>query len=264
MLVWGGSGGSDVYADGASYDPVSDTWAAIASPGDAVGRQRHQALWTGTQMLIYGGNDSADDPIAGGLAYDPATDTWEEIPPDPLGTLDTRYVEWTGTRMLLVGYADGREPDRRLARLALYDPEARAWQAISGVALSRYNQPRPIATTDAVLLVGSQPPAVEDGSPTSVIIHQSPSCWRSPMVAAPANDAFLGPVWSGSLLIWPGQHGVAYEPAADQWWTLPEAPGNLANRDAVPSVWAGDRVLVWSGLRGESGEPLDDGAVFIP
>jgi hypothetical protein len=84
------------------------------------------------------------------------------------------------------------------------------------------------------------------------------------MVGAPANDAFLSPVWSGSLLIWPGQHGVAYEPAADRWWTLPEAPRNLANRDAVPSVWVGDRVLVWSGLRGESGEPLDDGAVFIP
>jgi hypothetical protein len=72
------------------------------------------------------------------------------------------------------------------------------------------------------------------------------------------------PLWSGTHVIAVGGTGVAYEPDTDSWFELPPEPGDAAARDTVPVVWAGDRVLIWSGLHGESSTPLDDGVMFVP
>lgn len=263
MIVWGGGTGGRVLTDGAAYDPATDTWAVLADPGMG-GRHRHQALWTGSRMLVYAGTDAQDESVAGGLAYDPVADTWDAIPADPLGDLDTRYVTWTGTRMLLVGYVDGRGAGTEVARMADFDPVSRRWRTLVGVPLSRHEQPRPVATGGATLVMSSQPPALHEGRPTSVILDARSSCWTTPRSVPPPNDGTLMPVWSGSLLLVLGQEGVAYDPTGDRWWSLPPAPPGAASRDAVPAVWAGDRVLVWSGLSGESSEPLADGVAFLP
>ena len=41
MIVWGGSGGGTLLNDGASYDPATNTWTAIATTtllGRKIGR----------------------------------------------------------------------------------------------------------------------------------------------------------------------------------------------------------------------------------
>jgi hypothetical protein len=164
--------------------------------------------------------------------------------------------------MLLVGYVDGHEAGAELARMALFDPMTVAWRTLSGVELSRYDEPRPVATDGEVLLMGVHPPDPGEVLPTSVIIDAER--WRTPSSYPPANSATHGEVWTGSLLIALGQSGVAYDPTSDEWYLLPEAPLDAAFRESVPSVWAGDRVLIWSGLRGESSEPLMHGVAFVP
>src|SRR6185312_2994233 len=59
--------------DGAGYDPATDTWRPIAAAGAPSGRANQTAVWTGTQMLVWGG---VAMPMAGWLgdggAYTPA------------------------------------------------------------------------------------------------------------------------------------------------------------------------------------------------
>src|SRR4029077_3508266 len=52
---------------------ADDSWTATAGPPDA--RFRHTAVWTGSEMIIWGGADGSND-FNTGYRYNPATDTW--------------------------------------------------------------------------------------------------------------------------------------------------------------------------------------------
>ncbi len=54
MIVWGGSGGTSV-ANGGRYRSTTDTWLTTQSDGAPSARNRHTAVWTGTEMIIWGG-----------------------------------------------------------------------------------------------------------------------------------------------------------------------------------------------------------------
>jgi hypothetical protein len=84
MIVWGGApGGAGAgLNDGGRYDPASDTWVSsslVNATGAHVpsGRQRHTAVWTGSEMIIWGGSTSGGSSVLDtGGRYDPLLDTW--------------------------------------------------------------------------------------------------------------------------------------------------------------------------------------------
>ena len=55
LIVWGGSGGSAkapvLYGDGASYDPMTNTWHMLA-PSPLSPRSYASAVWTGKELVI--------------------------------------------------------------------------------------------------------------------------------------------------------------------------------------------------------------------
>src|SRR5947208_2372471 len=60
MIVWGGFTGADdsprtYFNDGGRYDPVGNTWAAVSTAAAPTGRHAHTALWSGRELLIWGG-----------------------------------------------------------------------------------------------------------------------------------------------------------------------------------------------------------------
>jgi len=64
MIVWGGyngSIGSDLNTGG-RYNPSTGAWAATSTAGAPSTRNSHTAVWTGTAMIVWGGNNS---PIGG-------------------------------------------------------------------------------------------------------------------------------------------------------------------------------------------------------
>ena len=78
MIVWGGFDGTNELATGARYEPLRDLWTATpAYPGNtnAPGvRQRHTAVWSGTEMIIHGGrmlNSGIDVYLDNTYAYTP-------------------------------------------------------------------------------------------------------------------------------------------------------------------------------------------------
>jgi N-acetylneuraminic acid mutarotase len=123
LIVWGGRGfGIDTDAalnyyffnDGARYDPATDTWRATTLTDAPEGRQGHVGVWTGTEMIVWGGDVSslrgAGLHTDSGGRYDPVTDSWR--PTATLGAPLARRtshaspnVVWTGCAMIVWGGA---------------------------------------------------------------------------------------------------------------------------------------------------------------
>src|SRR5262249_45199183 len=91
MIVWGGGeqdqfcpstsaayqGGA--YQDGSRYDPLTDTWSLISRVNAPNGRFWHTAVWTGTEMIVWGGWDVNLSDVNDGGRYDPASDSWRSV-----------------------------------------------------------------------------------------------------------------------------------------------------------------------------------------
>lgn len=107
LLVWGGYGRSETctpcfYGDGAAYDLASDSWAPIA-PSPLSGRGAHRAVWTGREMLVWGGFDSA---VQGdGALYNPFDDAWVLLAPGPVPARQHHAMVWTGQQLIVWGGA---------------------------------------------------------------------------------------------------------------------------------------------------------------
>ena len=59
MIVWGGQSfynGSNHYLNtGGRYDPDTDAWTATSATNVPHGRSFHSAVWTGSEMIVWGG-----------------------------------------------------------------------------------------------------------------------------------------------------------------------------------------------------------------
>ena len=70
--MWGGYEGGDVFlGDGGHYDPVADEWTPTATVGAPAARGLHSAVWTGQEMIVWGGtyDNSPNLYYANGYRY---------------------------------------------------------------------------------------------------------------------------------------------------------------------------------------------------
>ncbi len=72
-LAEGEAFGDSSSAAGGLYDPATDSWQATADAGDVAPRGGHTAVWTGSEMIVWGGIDvsGAGTYLAGGGRYLP-------------------------------------------------------------------------------------------------------------------------------------------------------------------------------------------------
>jgi hypothetical protein len=93
---------------GGEYDPQFDVWSPTSvGTGVPGARTAHTAVWTGSDMIVWGGDAQGFEWRTGGR-YDPASDTW--VPTGttgaPAGRGGHRAV-WTGSRMIVWGGSTG-------------------------------------------------------------------------------------------------------------------------------------------------------------
>jgi len=69
------------FGDGAIYDLASDTWSPMSMTNAPSPREAHSAVWSGTEMIVFGGATTMLDgtPVNDGAIYPLATDTWRPI-----------------------------------------------------------------------------------------------------------------------------------------------------------------------------------------
>jgi N-acetylneuraminic acid mutarotase len=106
MIVWGGlgSGGGGPLNDGGRYNPASGTWTAVTTTGAPTARLFHTAVWTGTEMILWGGNDYSVNYFNDGGRYNPVAGTWTAVAATgaPMAR-DQHTAVWTGTEMIIWG-----------------------------------------------------------------------------------------------------------------------------------------------------------------
>lgn len=263
MLVFGMTTGA--------YDPVTNTWRPISRyPGPV----SPAAVWTGHEVIMWGGG-CCGGANANGSAYDPATDTWRKLPPSPLSA---RYAPgvWTGHEMIIAGGRDPNAGEGRWVRAdaAAYNPATRTWRTLPPMP-----RPRSYATvvwdgTEALFLGGS---LTNSHGPTASGVAFNPSTgqWRR-LPRMEFGRAEFAAVWTGhQVLAWGGltgsygtqtvpPHGEAYDPVANRWSALPQAP--LRGRAGPQAVWTGSQMIVWGG-RFEGSRTTTfahDGAAYQP
>src|SRR5205823_3770802 len=103
-------------------------WAATSTTNAPTPRQLHTAIWTGSEMIVWGGWDGFEDLNTGGL-YNPTTNTWTVA-----GTTDAPIAReshtavWTGSEMIVWG---GWSVDSQinLNTGGRYDPATNSWAA---------------------------------------------------------------------------------------------------------------------------------------
>ena len=109
MIVWGGIGNGfppPYFNTGGRYNPGTDSWTATSVANAPAGRYLHTAVWTGSEMIVWGGADFFDYFNTGGR-YNPNTDSWTATsatnPPDPRAS---HTAVWTGSEMIVWGGND--------------------------------------------------------------------------------------------------------------------------------------------------------------
>ncbi|MGH2756530.1 MAG: Kelch repeat-containing protein, partial [Actinomycetota bacterium] len=126
-------GGVGMQGRGAAFDPSAGSWRSLPQ-APTEGRFRHAAVWTGDEMIVWGGHDGYGEPLATGAAYDPVSDSWRELPPAPISGRDSPVAVWTGVEMIVWGGFDYREGG--LGDGAAYDPASDTWREIPAPPVS--------------------------------------------------------------------------------------------------------------------------------
>jgi N-acetylneuraminic acid mutarotase len=153
MVVWGGNNGIDVLNTGGRYNPVTDAWTATTTTNAPQATMWHTAVWTGTEMIVWGGGISFG--VSTGGRYNPATDSWTATANTNAPSARTRHsAVWTGTEMIIWGGYDGPE---FFNTGGIYNPAADDWTAISTINApeARGNQRAVWTGTDMIVWGGA-------------------------------------------------------------------------------------------------------------
>ena len=273
MIVWGGRNfGQNLWFNtGARYNPTTDTWTPTSVGANVPGgRYRHTAVWTGTEMLIWGGlNGQFPGPTAVGR-YDPGTDTWTTSPAgaNTPSSRNGHSAVWTGTEMLVWG-GTVIGPGTKTNTGGRYDPATNTWSATStgtNVPAARSGHTGLWTGSELIVWGGESSSTLNTGGR----YDPSTDSWlpTSTSAGVPATRTDYTAVWTGStMIVWGGQtqggEGAAYDPASDSWFALPLS--GLGKRYSHSAVWTGTEMIVWGGRKSGGGLPaMNTGARYNP
>src|SRR5262249_52884438 len=82
----------------------TNAWTSVNSTTAPAARAFHRAVWTGTRMIVWGGENSSSVAINTGSRYDPSTDSWSATSNTTVPTARFLFTAvWTGSQMIVWG-----------------------------------------------------------------------------------------------------------------------------------------------------------------
>lgn|GEM_PF-1039546 len=232
------------------------------------GRSYAATVWTGAEMVVWGGEGKDRKPLGDGAAYDPTTRKWRTVAAAPIERRIRPVSVWTGTEMIVWGGFTA--PGGELGGVvdgAAYDPGTDSWRTIAEAPINVAKEAWAV-WTDGEMVVGLR----DLPAGNFVLIAYSPAddAWRT--MSRPPGSAYMTAIWTGgTLLVWcmdplPNEaylpQGYAYVSATDSWRRLASVPtaGESANDifGFEPVAWTGEVVVGKRGYGTLSYDPATD------
>jgi N-acetylneuraminic acid mutarotase len=263
MVVWGGDdalivGGTNT---GGRYNLALDAWTPTSTVSAPSGRHLHTALWTGSEMIIWGGL-SGNIPFKDGGRYNPTTNVWTKT--NTTGAPAARgshTAVWTGTEMIIFGGSGNTAP--WLNTGGRYNPSTNSWTATSTTgAPSPRNLHAAVWSGNEMIIWGGATATFDTN--TGGRYNPANNTWTAISTTnAPSARNWTSYVWTGSkMLIWAGQtydgtyiyhnDGGQYDPSTNSW-TKTSLVGAPSPRGWFGYVWTGTDLIVWSGCGANGG-----------
>lgn len=278
-IAWGGQDSFGPINTGYRYDSVANTWTPIddTDPDTPTARIGHTAVWSGTQMIVWGGQDGGGPTNTGGV-YDLLTDSWTAT--NPAGAPNPRVghsAVFLNAAMIVFGGQELGGPQNDLFE---YDPGTDTWFPLPG--LGAPPSPRRDALTIAFPGLGAAGQIFvwggDDGSGNPLgdgaLYDVATATWTavSPAPIGPRKSATIVQVSGQQAIIWggntgailstPTNTGAMYNAATDLWSPLPILAATPSARFDHTAAWNGTEMIVWGGTDGAV--PFGDGARYNP
>jgi N-acetylneuraminic acid mutarotase len=236
-----------------------DAWRATSTTNAPSARYGPTAVWTGSEVIVWGGYGTQNFFLNTGGRYNPTTDTWTSTDfinaPAPR---DSHTAVWTGSEMIVWG---GGNSTGYLNSGGRYNPVTDSWAATSSTnAPEGRDGPTAVWTGSEMIVWGG---AAVTFVNTGGRYNPNTDSWAATSTTnAPTGRLSHTVVWTGAeMVVWGGyywdgdyhyfQSGGRYNPSTDSWVATsitnpPEARGFHTG------VWTGSEMIVWGGYDGSS------------
>lgn len=231
MIVWGGiDGGATVVINtGGRYRPATDSWTAVTVSGAPTPRCNHSVVWTGTEMIVWGGDSWTSGLLVTGGRFNPTAaagaGTWTAM--TTAGAPAARLYQsavWSGSELIVWGGHD-YSGNVDLQTGGRYNPGGNAWTATATTGAPSARRGHAVVWTGSKMLVWGGVGPFGDGG----VYDPTGNAW-SAMTAtnAPSARYYHSAVWLGSVMVvWGGLNasgvglnsGGRYIPGVADSWT---------------------------------------------
>ena len=255
MIVWAGlyyNGFTSFYLNtGGRYNPSADTWATTDTANVPSVRDGHTAVWTGTEMIVWGGNN--DNFSNTGARYNPGTDSWTATSTTNAPTARFGHTAvWTGSEMIVWGGFHNGVVNTG----GRYNPGTDSWIATSTINAPSVRDGHTAVWSGSEMIVWGG----YSGIPFSYLntggrYDPGTDGWTTTSTTnAPSARAYHTAVWAGNeMIVWGGANGPVdpnaggtYNPSTDSW-TATSITNAPTGRDGHTAVWTGSEMIVWGG-----------------
>jgi N-acetylneuraminic acid mutarotase len=245
-----------------------DEWAERAS-ARIPGRALHRAVWTGEEMIVWGG-EGFGTSYAAGARFLAKSNVWANLSTvnEPVNR-SVHTAVWTGAEMIVWGGYNGTV----LQSGGRYNPATDSWQptTLTGAPTARINPGSVWTGTEMIIWGGSNVGATTYGD--GAIYNPMTDTWR-PMSQDGAPSARGGciTIWTGTeMVVWGGGNGATvfgdgaiYNPATDSWRPMTNVNAPSGRSWIFQFIWTGTELIVWGGAGNTLNDSYGDGARYNP
>jgi N-acetylneuraminic acid mutarotase len=232
---------------------IGNSWTATTNTNASADRFDHTAVWTGTEMIVWGGTRDGLFNLNTGGRYNPATDTWIDTSTAgaPLARSGHTAV-WTGTEMIVWGGNADNTGGR-------YNPVTDSWTATSTTNAPAGRNNHTAVWTGSQMIVWGGVNFIGLTFNTGGKYNPSTNTWIPTTTAnAPTTRTGHTAVWTGSeMIIWGGWNGLnspfslfnsggKYNPVTNSW-TDTSTNNPPSGRYGHTAVWTGSEMIIWGG-----------------
>lgn len=254
-------------------------WLPTSETDGPSRRWQHSAVWTGKEMIIYGGKTNKQSTILNsGYKYNPKTNQWTSISEKAAPFRYGHAAIWTGKEMIIWGgFSAQKNIETWQNSGALWNAAENKWQTLKppfGPDATYHNLAERAAQTlvwtgkEIIIWGGATKTAALDG----VIYHPETNTWhRISRRGAPFRKEGHTAVWADNkMIVWGGidlnrnrtSEGAIYDPETNKWTQMDTQNAPRA-RESHAAVWTGSDMIVFGGFE-NSFNTNGSGGIYNP